>query len=119
MKVETKNGKCGRGLVWLWLACLILVPSVAAQTSNRASVNTSDSDPLHQLNNSIRGLVKRVTPSVVQVLVSGYGPVENSRGTSTSLVIGRQDVIGSGVIIDPDGYIVTNAHVIRALIVCK
>lgn len=113
MKVETKNGKCGRGLVWLWLACLIFVPSVAAQTASRASANTSDSDPLHQLNSSIRGLVKRVTPSVVQVLVSGYGPVENSRGTSTSLVLGRQEVIGSGVIIDPDGYIVTNAHVIR------
>jgi serine protease Do len=68
---------------------------------------------LRQFNNSIRALVNRVTPSVVQVLVTGYGPVEDARAGSTSLVLGRQTSIGSGVIIDPAGYIVTNAHVVR------
>ena len=94
---------------WLWLA---FAPEFAAQTSARAVANKNDSDPLHQFNSSVRALVKRVTPSVVQVLVTGYGPVESSRG-STSLVLGKQESIGSGVIIDPDGYIVTNAHVVR------
>jgi len=103
-----KNGKYGCHLLWLCLICLTLTPRVSAQTIT----GKVDSDPLHQLNNSVRALVKRVTPSVVQVLVTGYGPVEGNRG-DTNLVLGKQQSIGSGVIIDPDGYIITNAHVLR------
>jgi len=103
-----KNGKYGCHLLWLCLICLTLAPRVSAQTTT----GKVDADPLHQLNNSVRALVKRVTPSVVQVLVTGYGPVEGARG-DTNLVLGKQQSIGSGVIIDADGYIITNAHVLR------
>ena len=108
LKWKMENGKCACGLFWLCIVCLSFAPRVSAQTVT-AKV---DIDPLHQLNNSVRALVKRVAPSVVQVLVTGYGPVEGSRG-NTNLVLGKQQSIGSGVIIDPDGYIVTNAHVLR------
>src|SRR6266566_7453097 len=100
--------KCGYRLVWLCVLSLSLAPRTSAQTAT----SKGDPDPLHQLNNSVRALVKRVTPSVVQVQVTGYGPVEGNRG-DTNLVLGKQQSIGSGVIIDPDGYIVTNAHVLR------
>ena len=108
VKWKMKSGKGAVGLLNLCLLCLLLAPRALAQTPTAKL----GSDPLHEFNSSVRALVKQVTPSVVQILVTGYGPVEGSRG-ATSLVLGRQQSIGSGVIIDPDGYIVTNAHVIR------
>jgi serine protease Do len=83
---------------------LFLVLTASAQT-------THHDDPLHQFNSAVRKLVNQVTPSVVQVLATGYGPIDSSSGNSSALV-GMQQKIGSGVIIDPDGYIVTNAHVV-------
>ena len=88
--------------------CALLTIQTAAQTTQPQAQN----DPLHALDNSVRSLVKRVTPSVVHLIVTGYAPVDNGRG-NTSLVLGKEQSVGSGVIIDPDGYIVTNAHMVR------
>jgi S1-C subfamily serine protease len=60
---------------------------------------------------SLQTLVAKVSPAVVEVLVTGLGPVEETDEDKTALV-GRQSKEGSGVIVDPGGYIVTNAHVV-------
>ena len=89
-------------LICMLLAVLSVRP-VAAQDRS--------TDTLHKFNESVDTLIKKVSPSVVQILVTGYGPLEAERG-NTGVVIGRQRAIGSGFVIDPDGYIITNAHVV-------
>src|SRR6185295_17363874 len=69
-------------------------------------------DALEQLNGSVAALVARVSQSVVQVLVTSYGPIDEPVRTDTNLVIGRQRSVGSGVVVDAGGYIMTNAHVV-------
>ena len=82
-------------------------PSVTAPTAS------SQAPPvLQQLNAALEGLVAKVSPAVVQILVTGYGPLEENDHTDTA-VVARQRAIGSGVIVDPTGYIMTNAHVVQ------
>jgi serine protease Do len=88
--------------------CLLLVPAAPARAEGAQAFRQ-----LREFSDSIAALVKRVSPSVVQVIVVGYGPVENGGENASELVLARQRSLASGVIIDPSGYIVTNAHVIE------
>jgi serine protease Do len=96
-------------LVLLGLVYLLSPGTVAGQAPRSAR----PPDALHQLNDSIEALVQRVSPTVVQILVTGYGAAEAGNGKQANEVIGRQQAVGSGVIVDPEGYIVTNAHVVN------
>ena len=85
------------GLVWCAAAC--------AQTRPAAP-----SDVLRQMDQALGDVAERVLPAVVQICVSGFGPSHEQHDSQS--VIARQRGIGSGVIVDPNGYIITNAHVV-------
>ena len=99
---------------YYFLALLGLVTLMSQRAALGQSQNSArPTDALHELNNSIEALVQRVSPSVVQILVTGYGVAENSDQNRASDIIGRRQAVGSGVIVDSEGYIVTNAHVVN------
>ena len=77
-----------------------------------AAAQERNDNTLRKFNESVDALIKKVSPSVVQILVTGYGPIDASERSNTAVVIGRQRAIGSGFVIDPAGYIITNAHVV-------
>ena len=67
---------------------------------------------LADLSRSLQDLAARVSPSVVQIFVTGYAPPdEEDRATTGEPMLERSS--GSGVVVDADGYIVTNAHVVE------
>jgi serine protease Do len=77
----------------------------------KAAQAAQPTDLLKQLNASLQTLVAKVSPAVVEIMVTGFGAVEDSSGKQTALIT-RESKLGSGVIVSPDGYIMTNAHVV-------
>ncbi len=73
----------------------ILALSFASRVNAQA-----ETDPLRHWNESVDALVRRVSPSVVQIMVTGFGAVTEGEHGNAGVVIGRQKAIGSGFVID-------------------
>ncbi len=77
--------------------------SLLAQANQQRSMIT-----LGKLSAEFERLSKSVSPAIVQILATGYVPGVNQINALT-----KQRSTGSGVVLDANGFIVTNAHVVE------
>jgi serine protease Do len=85
-----------RGLTAILLVAFIVSPAAAGIS-------------LQDVSDSFEEVSAKVTPAVVQIYTTGFGPTQ---GTGLAPITVQRGT-GSGIILDPNGYIVTNAHVVE------
>jgi serine protease Do len=95
------------------VACAAFLLTAVAAKAEQQRAPTGGASILRELNGAFSHLAARVSPAVVQILVSGYAPVSSEENRGAAALITRQRVLGSGVVVDPGGYILTNAHVVQ------
>jgi serine protease Do len=101
-----------------WILALLLLPGVCGSAQQAPPPPVSPPGGLHaadvlmNLSSDMETLAHAVEPAVVKIYSSGLAPVENSN-TSRTAFLAQQRSVGSGVIMDPQGYILTNAHVVQ------
>ena len=97
-----------------FLACVLLgsllsCPVFAQQDSGASS--GAGQPILREYDQALDRVAEHVMRSVVQIDVISYSVPEHSEGAEAQL-LQRQRSLGSGVIVHPNGYIVTNNHVV-------
>jgi serine protease Do len=94
------------------LAAVLAATASATLTAQTVSTPTARAKALADYSGAIEDLARAASPAVVQILVHTLAPLKSPDSERLGFVSELQTT-GSGVIVDPEGYIVTNAHVVQ------
>ena len=92
---------------------LALIAFSACVCLRGTSVASAQTPALAAFSDALEALALQVGSSVVQINVTGYAVAQSATSGGDTL-LEHQRGTGSGVILDPSGYIITNYHVVES-----
>jgi serine protease Do len=98
-----------RRVVFVFIALLLAIAGIASVQAQQARPHAA---ALSDFSTAVEELCASVSPAVVEIEVESRAPIEDTDGRRAGF-FANQRASGSGVILDPAGYIMTNAHVVN------